>query len=223
MATPCPRCGTASTVQERNRSRGSAEQHCVSCGYGWRWSAPGSDAFSLILAHKVHATAPVEDEHEPRRGVFRAARFLVRLPFRYRVVGSREWDVGLTENISRSGILFYAEPSGALVQALASKPVLDIKFELPHDGGNGVFASGGARTCYNGISARRLEGQGRRGRAKGRRLEGQGRRGRAKGRSLRGGSARRLRRRSCRRGAGQSHRRQQAQRHHQEAPAASLS
>ena len=138
VATPCPRCGTSSTVQERNRSRGSAEQHCVSCGYAWRWSAPGRDAFSLILAHKVHATAPVEDEHEPRRGVFRAARFLVRLPLRYRVVGSREWDVGLTENISRSGILFYAEPSGALVQALASKPVLDIKFELPHDGADGL-------------------------------------------------------------------------------------
>ncbi len=44
------------------------------------------------------------------------------------MVGSRTWDVGVTENISRSGILFYAEPSGALVQALASKPVLDIIF-----------------------------------------------------------------------------------------------
>ncbi len=138
VATPCPRCGTSSTVQGRHRSWGSAEQHCVSCGYAWRWLAPGSDAFSLILADKVHATAPVEDEHEPRRGVFRASRFPVRLPLRYGVVGSREWDVGVTENISRSGILFYAEPSGALVQALASKPVLDIMFELPHDGADGL-------------------------------------------------------------------------------------
>ena len=53
------------------------------------------------------------------------------------MVGSRTWAVGVTENMSRSGILFYAEPSGALVQALASKPVLDIIFELPHDGPDG--------------------------------------------------------------------------------------
>ena len=125
-------------MQERNRPQESAEQHCISCGYAWRWLAPGSDAFSLILADKVHAAAPLEDEHEPRRGLFRASRFPVRLPLRYRVVGSRKWDVGVTENISRSGILFYAEPSGALVQALASKPVLDIMFELPHDGADGL-------------------------------------------------------------------------------------
>ena len=138
VATPCPRCGTSSKVQERHRSQGAAEQHCVSCGYAWRWLAPGSDAFSLILADKVHATAPFEDEHDPRRGLLRASRFPVRLPLRYRVVGSRKWDVGVTENISRSGILFYAEASGALVQALASKPVLDVIFELLHDGADGL-------------------------------------------------------------------------------------
>ena len=53
------------------------------------------------------------------------------------MVGSHEWDLGVTENISRSGSLFYAEPSGALVQALALKPVLDLMFQVPHEGADG--------------------------------------------------------------------------------------
>ena len=86
--TLCPRCGTSSTAPERDRSGAAAVQHCISCGYAWRWLAPGSNAFSLILAHKVHASAPVEDDHAPSSGVFRAARFLVRMPLRYCPVGS---------------------------------------------------------------------------------------------------------------------------------------
>ena len=131
VTTPCPRCGASSTVQERDRSRGAAEQHCVTCGYAWRWLDRGSDAFSLILAHQIRATAPVEDEHEPQRGVFRASRFSVRLPLRYRVVGNRAWGVGGTENISRSGILFHTQPSRALREALSSKPMLDMTLEAP--------------------------------------------------------------------------------------------
>ena len=68
-----------------------------------------------------------------------------RLPLRYRLAGSHEWDVGVPENISRSGTLFYAEPSGALVQALASKSVLDIMFQSSHDGADGPTSREPAR------------------------------------------------------------------------------
>lgn len=36
----------------------------------------------------------------------RARRFDFSLPFRYRSVGEKEWHEGVTENISRSGVLF---------------------------------------------------------------------------------------------------------------------
>ena len=38
----------------------------------------------------------------------RAPRFALRLPLRYRAVGEGSWREGLTENISRSGVLFRA-------------------------------------------------------------------------------------------------------------------
>jgi PilZ domain len=38
----------------------------------------------------------------------RAARFSLRLPIRYRTVGEAGWKDGVTENISRSGVLFRA-------------------------------------------------------------------------------------------------------------------
>jgi len=36
----------------------------------------------------------------------RAQRFQLHLPLRYRRLGERQWHVGTTENISRSGLLF---------------------------------------------------------------------------------------------------------------------
>ena len=53
------------------------------------------------------------------------------MPLRYCPVGSPAWGVGVTENISRSGILFHTEPSSALSEALDSKPMLDMTLELP--------------------------------------------------------------------------------------------
>ena len=113
--------------------RSAAEQHCRRCGHAWRWLVSGQDAFSLILAHEIHATAPVKDEHEPVRGVFRAARFVVHLPLRYRVAGRGTWGVGMTENISRSGILFRTDPPPAMREALTAKPALDMTLKLPQE------------------------------------------------------------------------------------------
>jgi nitrogen-specific signal transduction histidine kinase/DNA-binding response OmpR family regulator len=39
----------------------------------------------------------------------RAQRFQLRLPLRYRRLGEKEWHIGTTENISRSGLLFQAD------------------------------------------------------------------------------------------------------------------
>ena len=40
---------------------------------------------------------------------FRAKRFKLQLPLKYRPIGEENWRAGTTENISRSGLLFRAE------------------------------------------------------------------------------------------------------------------
>ena len=40
---------------------------------------------------------------------FRARRFNLHLPLRYRPLGEKSWRPGTTENISRSGLLFQAQ------------------------------------------------------------------------------------------------------------------
>jgi hypothetical protein len=56
----------------------------------------------------------------------KAQRFTIQTPIRYREVGGRRWFEGITENISRSGVLFRAdlvlEPKAA-VQMSLSLPV----------------------------------------------------------------------------------------------------
>ena len=56
---------------------------------------------------------------------FRAQRFALQLPLKYRRLGEQNWRVGTTENISRSGLLFRAE------EALLPKVQLEINLVLP--------------------------------------------------------------------------------------------
>ena len=56
---------------------------------------------------------------------FRAHRFNLRLPLRYRKVGEQGWRQGTTENISRSGMLFQAE------EVLQPSAQLEINLVLP--------------------------------------------------------------------------------------------
>ena len=56
---------------------------------------------------------------------FRAQRFKLRLPIRYRPVGEPDWRSGTTENISRSGVLFRAPE---MLQPMAQ---LEISLVLP--------------------------------------------------------------------------------------------
>jgi len=56
---------------------------------------------------------------------FRARRFNLHLPLKYRLIGEKGWREGTTENISRSGLLFRAP------EALQPKVQLEINLVLP--------------------------------------------------------------------------------------------
>ena len=56
---------------------------------------------------------------------FRARRFNLHLPLRYRLLGEKGWRPGTTENISRSGLLFRAQ------EALQPNAQLEISLVLP--------------------------------------------------------------------------------------------
>jgi PAS domain S-box-containing protein len=55
----------------------------------------------------------------------RAQRFQLHLPLRYRRLGEKQWHIGTTENISRSGMLFQAD------QLLSPNVQLEINLVLP--------------------------------------------------------------------------------------------
>ena len=80
------------------------------------------------LPEVAMSTQSPEAAHAPRaREVSppRAQRFYIQLPLRYRRLGEKEWHVGTTENISRSGLLFEADE---LLQPAAQ---LEINLVLP--------------------------------------------------------------------------------------------
>ena len=56
---------------------------------------------------------------------FRAQRFNLHLPLKYRLLGEPDWHEGLTENISRSGMLFRAD------ETIAPSAQLEINLVLP--------------------------------------------------------------------------------------------
>ena len=67
----------------------------------------------------------------------RATRFPLNLPLRYRRPGEPEWHEGLTENISRSGVLFRAH------DALEPKTPVELTVLLPA----GTFGAGAVVNC----------------------------------------------------------------------------
>ena len=64
-----------------------------------------SDPFSLILADQKAAARAMQDGTSPD-GLPRALRFQARLTTHYRTGGSVDWHDAVTENLSRSGVLF---------------------------------------------------------------------------------------------------------------------
>jgi len=65
------------------------------------------------------------DYEKEKPAPFRAQRFKLNLPLRYRQLGQQDWRAGTTENISRSGMLFRAE------ERIAPNVQLEINLVLP--------------------------------------------------------------------------------------------
>ena len=76
---------------------------------------------SMQSAEPQHATRA--KEMPPAR----AQRFQLHLPLRYRRLGEKDWHVGTTENISRSGMLFQAD------EVLQPNAQLEINLVLPQE------------------------------------------------------------------------------------------
>ena len=57
------------------------------------------------MSSRTAGSTAVEKKVPP----FRARRFNLQLPLRYRPLGEKSWRPGTTENISRSGLLFQAQ------------------------------------------------------------------------------------------------------------------
>jgi PAS domain S-box-containing protein len=76
---------------------------------------------SARLAH----SAPMTRTRNKISSPFRATRFDLHLPLKYRLVGESGWREGTTENISRSGMLFQAE------EPIAPNAQLEINLVLP--------------------------------------------------------------------------------------------
>jgi PAS domain S-box-containing protein len=78
------------------------------------------------LQEAVMSSRPAQAGSAKEKPVpFRAQRFKLNLPLRYRQVGQHDWRMGTTENISRSGLLFRAE------EVIAPNMQLEINLVLP--------------------------------------------------------------------------------------------
>ena len=107
VSSVCPSC-RRSQVEELGTASVSSWLHCNLCGHLWRRLDPKLDAFSLILASPAAEAKLIPEARRPK-SIPRASRFVVRLLVRYRTAGDADWRIGMTENISRSGILFRLE------------------------------------------------------------------------------------------------------------------
>ena len=81
---------------------------------------------------------------------FRAQRFKLNLPVRYRLLGEDSWRQGTTENISRSGLLFRVE------KLLERSAQVEINLVLPAE----IAGLSAAEVVCRGEVVRTLEAEG---------------------------------------------------------------
>ena len=81
---------------------------------------------------------------------FRARRFNLHLPLRYRPLGEENWRPGTTENISRSGLLFQAQ------ELLSPNALLEISLVLPAE----IAGLAATEVVCRGEVVRSVEAQG---------------------------------------------------------------
>jgi CheY-like chemotaxis protein len=94
------------------------------------------------------ARSPQQLGRREKLSSFRAQRFNLRLPLRYRLLGEDGWREGTTENISRSGMLFQAEES------IANNAQLEINLVLPAE----IAGLSAAEVVCRGEVVRSVEG-----------------------------------------------------------------
>jgi CheY-like chemotaxis protein len=110
------------------------------------------EALDTPLPLEVQMSAQsVVTPHFPKRAKvspFRAKRFNLHLPLKYRLLGENDWRAGTTENISRSGMLFRAPES------LAPNAQLEINLVLPAE----IAGLASAEVVCRGEVVRTVEG-----------------------------------------------------------------
>jgi len=79
------------------------------------------------VAMSMQSAEPVRAARAREIPPTRAQRFHLNLPLRYRRLGDKDWHVGTTENISRSGMLFQGD------EALQPNAQLEINLVLPQE------------------------------------------------------------------------------------------
>ena len=76
----------------------------------------------IQMSARLAQPAPIARTRNKISSPFRATRFDLHLPLKYRLVGESGWREGTTENISRSGMLFQAEEADRTQRAARNQP-----------------------------------------------------------------------------------------------------
>jgi PAS domain S-box-containing protein len=105
-----------------------------------------SEPIPLEVAMSSRDSSALEKKVPP----FRARRFNLHLPLRYRPLGEKSWRPGTTENISRSGLLFQAQ------ELLLPNALLEISLVLPPE----IAGLAATEVLCRGEVVRSVEAQG---------------------------------------------------------------
>ncbi|HYW39510.1 MAG TPA: ATP-binding protein [Terriglobales bacterium] len=105
-----------------------------------------SEPIPLEVAMSSRGSSVLEKKVPP----FRARRFNLHLPLRYRPLGEKSWRPGTTENISRSGLLFQAQ------ELLLPNALLEISLVLPAE----IAGLAATEVICRGEVVRSIEAQG---------------------------------------------------------------
>jgi len=106
-----------------------------------------SEPIPLEVAMQTRA---VTGAQEKKISPFRARRFNLQLPLRYRPLGEKSWRPGTTENISRSGLLFQAQ------EMLRPNAQVEISLVLPAE----IAGLAATEVICRGEVVRSIEAQG---------------------------------------------------------------
>ncbi len=102
---------------------------------------------AVMSFREIRPARPTRDRKDALSS-FRAKRFSLQLPLKYRPLGEQNWHSGTTENISRSGMLFRAE------ELISPNVQLEINLVLPRE----IAGLSDAEVVCRGEIVRAVEG-----------------------------------------------------------------